>query len=222
MLGSRLALVWFLATGCAEIGDPPTIDSDGGSSPVDVTLAQHLDDQIAPATSPSCRNNETLFHTDNSYYRTFDPADFDISSAIAIRRVEIGVEVALGSDGSQPLTVRIHRLVGAIEDGVLTQAAQTTVNVVDQELSTVEVPIDATIGAGLLFAVEVFTPDGTELGNRFVLGANTGGQRSPSYLRADACSDAADRPRDLAAINPDFADVAWVVTVHAQTNKPVK
>jgi len=76
-------------------------------------------------------------------------------------------------------------------------------------LTTVNVPLSATIPAGGTLIVEVFSPDLTGTGKYFYLGANSSGETKPGYLRAPSCST--PQPRTTVALG--FANANLVLTV---------
>ena len=73
-------------------------------------------------------------------------------------------------------------------------------NVADQALTVLTVPLAASVPAGALeMVLEVFTPNGQTAGHSFFIGSNNLGESAPSYLQAPACgarrSDAHRRAR---------------------------
>jgi HYR domain-containing protein/pre-peptidase len=92
--------------------------------------------------------------------------------------------------GGQSITVNIFTSSMAFPAGFpgsLTMIGTATVNVADQSGTILNVPITGTAAAGSELVVEVFTPDGTAVGNLFFIGSNSAAETGPSYLRAADC-----------------------------------
>jgi hypothetical protein len=157
-------------------------------------------------------------HTNNSYLRVFDlVADFGINVNINITSVDVGIETATaGTGGIQPATINIYTLSGPFIFANLTLIATQAINVADQSLSILNVPISASIPAGSVLVVEVFTPDGQANGNSFFIGANGLGQTGPSYLAALDCGIA--EPTSTADIG--FPGDMFVMNVNADPAGP--
>ena len=60
-------------------------------------------------------------------------------------------------------------------------------NIADQAGTILNAPIDADVPAGSELVVEIFTPDGTALGNLIFIGSNSAAETGPSYLSAPDC-----------------------------------
>ena len=68
-------------------------------------------------------------------------------------------------------------------------------DVADQALTVLTVPLAASVPAGALeMVLEVFTPNGQTDGHSFFIGSNNLGESAPSYLQAPACGAVARRP----------------------------
>ncbi len=181
-------------------GPPPSTDAPAGNA---VTLSQSSSMTVMPATSVACSTGE------NSYYRVFPLADHGVTSALAVDRVDFGVQDAVGVIGSsQQVQVKLHTLSGALAVANLTPIRTTAVTVANAASGTVvQVPISppATIAAGSTMVVEVLAAGG---GNQFILGANTSPETQPGYLRGPSCGSAA--PVTFASIS--FPSTHIVVT----------
>ncbi len=148
-------------------------------------LTQSTSQTILTGNSVSC--NLAGIHADNSYFRAYDMTGFP--DGFDVCEVEVGIEQALGGAGSQPITVNVYANSGAaFPPGTLTLVGTAAVNVTDQSLSVLTVPLAASIPAGTAeMILEVFTPDGAPAGNSFFIGSNNLGQSGPSYIQAADC-----------------------------------
>ena len=154
-------------------------------------ITQSTSQAIVAGNSASC--NSGGLHADNSYWRAFNMATFTGSQQYNVTSVSFGIETAnaAGTGTTQPVTVRLYTTsnfpVGF--PGSLTQIGPTTmVNVADQTLTVLSVPLVATVPAGTTqLVMEVFTPSGQVAGHSFFIGSNTAAQTGPSYISAAAC-----------------------------------
>ncbi|RKY96604.1 MAG: hypothetical protein DRQ13_05715 [Ignavibacteriae bacterium] len=153
-----------------------------------VTITHSLSQTIIPANSVSC--NAGGLHADNSYYRAFDLSSFGITDDFDITLVEIAIETAAGTGGSQPITCNLYTSTPAFPGGFpgsLTLIGTVDVTVTDQTETILPIPITATAPAGSELVVEIFTPDGQTDGHSFFIGSNNLGETGPSYLLAVDC-----------------------------------
>ncbi len=88
----------------------PNAASNGGVAGAcgGIEITQSIDPfTITPFNSVSC--NAGGIHTDNSYFRTFDLADFAIDGPFTPCGVDVGIETAAAGNGiSQPVEIRIY------------------------------------------------------------------------------------------------------------------
>jgi hypothetical protein len=169
------------------------------------TITHSASQEIWDGNSVSCNNG--FGHTDNSYYRTFTLADFGIADPFNISAVEVGIELAFGAGGDQPVSLNIYNTTNLNALGA--PLASAGYSITDgQSASIVSLPINALIDTGG-FTVEFFTPDGQVEGNLLWVGSNGLGQTGPSYIRADLCGIVS--PTDLAAIG--FGNMHIVMNV---------
>jgi uncharacterized repeat protein (TIGR02543 family) len=186
----------------------------GGSSlapTADISITESSSQSIVSANSVSCNN--TAGHADNSYYRVFDLPTFGITGEFKVSAVEIGVESAAAGGTDQPITVNLYTLNGAFILANLTPIGSASVNVTDQSLTHLTVPVTATAPAGAKLVVEIFTPNGQTAGNFFFIGSNNLGETAPSYIRATACGLA--EPATTTSIG--FPGMQIVMNVHGST-----
>ena len=113
----------------------------------------------------------------------------------------------------QPATVNIYTSNQPFPTGFpgsLTLIGTAMINVADQTLTVINVPITGTAAAGSELVVEVFTPDGSAAGNLFFIGSNASAETGPSYLRAADCG--VTTPTTTAAIG--FPNMHIVMNVN--------
>jgi Carboxypeptidase regulatory-like domain len=154
------------------------------------TLWQNTDaTTIVTNNSISC--NLAGEHADTSYWRAFTPITYGYTGIFSVTGVRIGIEEAVaGSGGSQPFTVRIYTNTGgAFPAGTRTLIGTTNTTAANGALFFQDINVTApanTVGTEIV--VEVFTPNGQSVHNRFFIGSNNLGQSAPSYISAADCS----------------------------------
>ena len=179
-------------------------------------LTHSLSQVVTAGNSVSC--NASGLHADNSYIRVFDLAGFGITGTFDVQQVEVGIETAAaGSDGLQPGVINLYTLSGPLAWANMTLIGSAAVDVADQSLTVVSVPVTGTAPAGSELVVEFFTPDGQNDGHSLYVGSNSAGQTAPTYLAADACG--ASEPTDVAAIG--FPGMHVVMNVIGYTPEDV-
>lgn len=166
------------------------------------------------ACSRTNETNMTQQTAQNSYMRSFVPADYGATGQVMVTRVLFGVEAAIHPNGTQKVYIRVHRdtnggapttfselfLLGTAS----TDVSDTTFGV-HSELTDLEIgPIDATDS----LVVEVFTPsyvssypDNTAV---FFIGSNFFGESAPTYVAAPSCEDM-QQPKPATEINAGSA-----------------
>jgi hypothetical protein len=177
-------------------------DDDGDDGGVTgIELSQTSSDTIKADNSVACLrsdNGDVTGHGDNSYYRLFDLDDFgEVDGDFRVRKVFIGIQVATGPGGSQPGTVTIY---GQSAGMVLDPIASEDIQIADQELELLEVPLDATVEAGSTFAVSLHTPDSNGDGTLLFIGTNDQGQTRPSYLSSTTSECDVPEPTDVSEL----------------------
>ncbi|MGC9468910.1 MAG: carboxypeptidase regulatory-like domain-containing protein [Anaerolineae bacterium] len=176
------------------------------------TLTHSTSQTIIAGNSVSC--NAASLHADNSYMRVFHLPDFGIDDAFSVINVEVGIESATsGSGGTQPATINLYTLEGDLEWANLTLIGTADVDVADQTLTIINIPVTAEVSEGSTLVVEFFTPDGQSDGHSLFAGSNNLGQTAPTYLAAATCG--VNEPTDTAAIG--FPDMHLVMNVTGTT-----
>jgi HYR domain-containing protein len=164
--------------------DPPVpVQNDVGARPTGQTISQSSSQAITQGSSVSCNNS--MGHSDNSYWRAFNLPALGIVNQFKVSSVQIGVEKAEAAAGSQSITVRLYRSTsGVFPTCTRDLLSGANFNVTDQTGKIIDVPIAADVPAGSELIVEVFTPNGQAKGNLFFIGANAAPESGPSYISA--------------------------------------
>lgn len=161
------------------------------STPIELT--QNLSSEIKDGFSRVCKPDNADAHYETSYYRVFDLPDHGVVGSLEVERVGLAIQSAISASGSQEMRVRLHLLEGEPALANLTLVRQEVVDVADQAMTTLDVPIAASIPADAKLVVEVFLPDGVEAQNFLRVGMNDAGETAPAYVRAVAAvCEAAD------------------------------
>lgn len=170
-----------------------------------VTLWQNTNTTTITANnSISC--NLAGEHADNSYWRSFTPSAFGQTGMFTVTGVRIGIEeAAAGSGGNQPITIRVYtNSGGSFPAGTRTLIGTTSTTIANGNLFFQNFAVTApTQPVTTEIVVEIFTPDGQAVHNRFFIGSNNLGQSAPSYISAAVCS--APNPTNVASLGaPDM------------------
>ena len=178
-----------------------------------VTITHSVTQAIVTGNSVSC--NAGGLHADNSYLRAFDLPAFGITGGFSVTQVEMGIEQAVGTGGTQPVTVNLYTWNPTdpftFANFVLIGTANALVP--DQAATIVTVPVTGSAPAGSTLVVEFFTPDGQTAGHSLFVGSNPDGQTAPSYIAAAACG--ITEPTDTAVIG--FPTMHLVMNVTGTT-----
>ncbi|GGD88860.1 T9SS type A sorting domain-containing protein [Planktosalinus lacus] len=153
-----------------------------------ITLTQSIDPENVTDGGVACWDNVSFEYRNNSFWRSYDLADFGVSGDFEISEVQWGQGTA---DANNVLTLNIY--VVDSEDLFLATEyeliASTTHNSDPaNDLSVVTESLSATIPAGSIIAFEVNSPDGGAATDvRFFPGYNTAGENAPCYLQSADC-----------------------------------
>jgi Divergent InlB B-repeat domain len=163
------------------------------SSPCPAVITQSSSQAITPNNSVSCNDGPPAsYHHDTSYWRAFNMASVNGSQQYNVTSVSFGIDVANdGGNQGQPITVRLYTNNGAaFPGGSRVQIAGTTINVLDQTQTILNVPLAATVPAGTSqLVMEVFSPSGIAAGNSFFIGSNAAAQTGTSYASSADCGN---------------------------------
>lgn len=199
-------LIWAMS----EDGDPTR-----GSQRAAQTTLTHSATQAITSSSVNCNSGSPNFlHTDNSFYRVFDLADFGINDPFAVSSVEVGIGFVAG--GSQLVEVKLHQLNGALSTANLTLIGSAKHVVVAGDVGfVISIPVSGTVPANGILVVEIMQPNGQHAtdGKSLSLGFNNAGQSDSTYLRATSCG--INTITDLANFDPDGHLVLNVVGTEA-------
>jgi hypothetical protein len=232
----RWLLICLAIAGCAKAGKENTIiggvidaGTRGDALPDDAslqptTLTETTSDAVAIGASLiNCHGSTTDFIFENSYYRVFTLADHGIAATLHVTQVDFGIDTAIaGIGGKQPGTIRIGTYGGALGGTTLDLSLVRAINSADIQIpdgsaTKMTVPITADIAATTSMIVELFIPDGRTDGNKFKIGANTGGERKPGYVRGPGCGT--PNPTTLKSLAPGD-EIDLILTVTGMTETP--
>ena len=191
--------------------DPPDAGG-GGGGPVTITHSTTM--ALEAGTGISCTSD--VGNARNSWYRVFDLPAMGITGSLAVSKVTIGIQEADGDgDDLQPLTVKLHQLSGAFVVTNLSELGRTKIDVFDGALQTIEVPLTASVPAGITLVAEMTVPNGQGFidGDFLFPGANDDGQTGPTWVRSE-CSG--PQPVDAASIS--FPNFHLVLSIDAIEN----
>jgi hypothetical protein len=214
---------WFLVSmaiaGCAIAGEGNHII--GGiamDAPVQETLTQTTSDTVAPLNSFGCVTNGVTFQ--NSYYRVFALADYNITTTLHVTQVDFGIQTAAAGSGAttQPATLNVGTY-GVIPQGTTLDLAQirsinsVSIQIPNGSATRMTVPIAADIPPTTQLIVELAIPDGTASGNKFFVGTNTQGEKWPGYTLGPDCNIKVPTTMKSIADTLGFGEVDLVMTV---------
>lgn len=180
---------WTLRPG----GDPDVL------SPV--PLVQNASPTPEPDHGFGCYQAGSNFTTRNHWLRVFPPAPGTASPRERlVTALNFGVSSALALDGSQPVTVRVHRLEGDLAHGNLELLGEHTLEVPDMALDRIRVVFDEPLRttADSVLVAEIEVASGFADGNIFFPGGNGAGESAPTYWSSLDCD--APEPVPISAL----------------------
>lgn len=161
----------------------------GFAANAQITLTQSVDPVTVDTGGVACWNSGTFEYRNNSFWRSYDLADFGVTGAFEISEVQWGQGSA---DADNVLNLNIY-IVDDIDlevalDFNLVASVTHSSNPAD-DLSLVTAPLSVVIPAGSIIAFEVNSPDGgTSTTVRYFPGFNGAGENATGYLQAADCS----------------------------------
>ena len=139
---------------------------------------------IVDGNSFACLDPFSGFTYETHYTRAYDLTAFGIVGAFAVCEVEVGVEVALAVDESQPLTVALYWApTGTFPGGTLTPIGTSTVTIPDLVQAIVTVPVTGTAPPGTDLVVDVAPSDGNATLSAFASDRTPPARRRPATSR---------------------------------------
>ena len=175
-----------------------------------VTITQSVDPVTVTDGGVACWSQTTLEYRENSFFRAYNLADFSITEDFGITSVEYGQGAA---DDGKLITCNIYTATSDdLTTATLTLVGSAThTSAAADDLTLISVALSATIPASTTTIVfETLAGDsGTNTGETFFPGINTGGENDDSYLKATECGIAA--PATATSIG--FADNQYVMNV---------
>jgi len=182
----------------------------GFATQAQITLTQSNDPVNVTDGGVACWGSGTGEYRDNSFWRSYDLADFGVTGSFEISELQWGQGTA---DNGNVLNLNIYIVDEADLQIALdfNLVASTTHNSsASDDLSLVTAPLSVVIPPGSIIAFEVNSPDGgTATDARYFPGINAGGENAPSYLEAVDCGIVGPTP--AAAIG--FPDNQYVMNV---------
>lgn len=186
-----------MAVGCTgtNVVTPTGADNENFDPPpfqgTATRISQTDDTTIGSALSIACAEGGGTL--ENSWYRVFSLRDYGMLTPFTVNRVNFGVQTAVGE---QRVKVSIGTYAGdagseQLDVTKIDTLAMTTIpvfpttegEILQANFPAVEVPFDANL------VVEVRTEGHSATnGTYFYLGATTGAETIPGYLRAPGCA----------------------------------
>lgn len=195
--------------------EPPAQEPDAGPVIPDgdpIAMSASASNTITPNNSISCNSGApNFFHSENHYYRSYPLSSYGVVSDLTVTSVDVGIQEAAAASGSQPITIAL-----SYEEGLNPRVdlESKSLNVNNQGLAIVNVPIVATVPAGTTLVVEVITPNGTLAGNRFFIGSNTGAEQTQSLISTPDPACNAPNPTPIVQLGATMSLVLNVNGVH--------
>lgn len=172
----------------------PSTPTNGGGELENPNAAQHTwleqteDTTVAPSLSLACSDlNGTK---ENSWYRMFSLKEMGVTGPLTVHRVNFGVQTAIGD---QRVKVSIGTYAGdygavELDTSKIDVLGLTTIAIPEATGELMQANFPAiTVAAETNLIVEVKT-EGVGDGRFFYLGATTGTETMPGYLRAPTCN----------------------------------
>ena len=123
-------------------------------SPDAVTITHSVDPVNVVAGSVAC--NAGGLHTDNSYFRAFTLSAFGINNLFNVSSVQIGIEQATSTSGSQSITCNLYSGAPGFPTGYpgsFTLIGTSTVTITPQNLTLYTFNVTGAVPVGLRPAV---------------------------------------------------------------------
>jgi hypothetical protein len=203
-----------------DAGEVPEPDASLiDAPPAQVTLSATTSGAIASNHSFGCVTDAERFTLRNSYYRVFTLADFNLTTTLHVTQVDFGIQTATAGSGAQaqPATVHLGTYAVAARGDTLDLSQVREVNaaaiqIANGSASRMAVPITGDIAPSTSVIVELAIPDGATAGNRFFIGTNAQGERSPGYIMSPEATCGITTPTAMGSIGRGEVDMVMTIT----------
>jgi hypothetical protein len=188
------------------------------SADIPITLIQNTSLAVVAGNAVSCNTNRR--HANNGYLRRFSlDGDYGLLKKYVVTNVTFGVEFADAGTATQPVMVNLYSIPTGelLQYANLTLIGSETIQLEDQELTLVNVPVTGVVDDANIhdLVVEVFTPNGQAQGHIFFMGSNSLGQTGASYLAAADCG--APEPRTTFSLGAPQMHIVLAVSGSGET-----
>ncbi|GHC55747.1 T9SS type A sorting domain-containing protein [Ulvibacter litoralis] len=152
------------------------------------TTMSHSTDQTDITGSVACADNTSGISTDNSFWRSYTPADFGVTDEMAVTQVEFAVGSSDFAVAPYAVTVNLYSSDATFPAGNFTLLATQQVPVLESDAGTIlTATLDTPFNIDSTSEVIVEVADVDETVN-FRIGQNTLGETAPSYLTSVGCA----------------------------------
>ncbi|RMA57843.1 T9SS type A sorting domain-containing protein [Ulvibacter antarcticus] len=166
------------------------------------TTMSHSTDQTDITGSVACAAGGTA--TENSFWRSYTPADFGVTGDMAVTAVEFAVGSANGAAAPFTVLLNLYTSDDVFPAGTFTLVSTQTVPVVEGDTGTIltvllDTPFNVDPSTEII--MELYDNDAAV---NFRIGQNTLGETAPSYLSSAACGITVPTPTE--AVGGGFPD----------------
>ena len=198
-----------------DIAEPDASPID--APPSQITLSATTSGGITPNNSFGCVTMDRGLTLTNSYYRVFTLADFGVTTTLHVTQVDFGIQTAAAGGGAtnQPAMVNLGLYAMPPQGDTLDLAqirplSSASIQIPNGSGSRMTVPITGDVPSTTSAIVELAIPDGTAAGNKFFIGTNTSGERSPGYTMSTDCQ--VNAPTAMSSFGLGEVDMVMTVT----------
>jgi hypothetical protein len=208
------------------IDAPPAIDAmpidampiDAPPQPQPRTLSQSNSMTITSPNTVACGATDgsgNPYTDDNQFYRAFSLTASGITGQFTAQRINLGIEEANVTAGSQPITITLSTVAGAFPGGTLTTIGSQvfTINNATGVTLPLTLTTPAIAPAGSTVVVEIASAGFASGTNTFYPGSNALGETGSSYISSAGCG--VTTPTTFTAAG--FPGVDLVLTVDGTT-----
>lgn len=181
-----------------------------------VPLVQTTSSQPEQDISFGCA---AAFMGDNSWMRKFDLAERSgANDEVLITKVNFAVNSASSLSGSQPVTIRMHKLVGEFTFANLQLLGEQTFELPDTGMQNMSVTFDPplSVAGDSVLVAEIYVPSGTGIGSLFYPGGNMAGESAPAYWASSSC----DTPEPIMYEEVGFGWINLILDIETLASDP--